>query len=55
MFPVVSESVFTGVNMSKRVNLSSRCCTLSCNCRGKRIARHFLNTALAFRGRLIQP
>ena len=30
VFPVVSESVFTGAFISKCVKISSKCCTLSC-------------------------
>ena len=46
---VVRESVFTGAVISKGVLISSKCCTLSCNYIGIRVARCFLNTAAAFK------
>ena len=51
LFPVVRESKFTGVIISKCVKMSSKCCTRSSNCSGKRVALSFLNTAIAFKGR----
>ena len=51
VFPVVKESVFAGAMMSKCVNISIKCCTLSCNCSGMRVALCFLKKAVAFRGR----
>ena len=48
VFPVVRESVFTCAMISKCVRISSECCILSRNCRSKRVARCFLNTAVAF-------
>ena len=51
VFPVVSESVFTGAMISKFVKISSKCCTRSCSWRGMRVALCFLNTVVAFNGR----
>ena len=51
VFPMVRESVFTGAIISKCVNISSNCCTRSCNCSGIRVDLCFLNTAVAFKGR----
>ena len=53
VFPVVIESVFTVAMISNCVRMSSKCCTRSCSCRGIRKARCYLNTAVAFRSRLI--
>ena len=50
VYPVVSESVFTGAMIPKCVRISSKCCTQSCNWRGMRVALCFLNTAVAFKG-----
>ena len=50
MYPVVM-SLFTGAIISECVKMSSKCCTRSCNCRIIRVARCFLNTAVAFRSR----
>ena len=51
VFPVVRDSVFTDAMISKSVKISSWCCTFSCNWSGIRVARCFLNTAVAFSGR----
>ena len=51
VFPLVSESVFSGATIAKCVKISSKCYTRSCNWRGMRVALCFLNTAVAFKGR----
>ena len=48
VFPVVRESVLTGDIMSKCVKTWSKCCTLSCNFSGRRVALCFSKTAVAF-------
>ena len=49
--PAVRKSVFTGAKNQKFVKISGKCCTLSCNCRGIREARCFLNTVVAFKSK----
>ena len=51
VFPVARQSVFTCAKISKCVRMSSKCCILSTNCKGIRVACCFLNTAVAFKGR----
>ena len=38
VFPVARQSVFTCAKISKCVRMSSKCCILSSNCKGKRVA-----------------
>ena len=51
VFPMVKESVFSGAIKSKCVKISSKCCILSCNWSGLRVALCFLKIAVALRGR----
>ena len=51
VFSVVTESVFTGAKNSNCVKISGKCCTVSCNCRGIREARCFLNTVVALKSK----
>ena len=51
VFLVVRESMLAGAIASKCANMLSKCCTRSFNWRGMRIARCFLNTAVAFKGK----